>query len=240
VPVSEFSIDAAVERAIAAALDQASRRHHRTFSPEHLLRALLEDDDAGEILRRCGADLADLAAELDDYLELIEPARGAPQPRIDPACEALLTRAALLARASGRPSLRVGRVLEQLLGMREQYAALLLSAAGPRGIDLIDLRRVVAHGQREPSPAIPAGDRLAVRLHNDDYTTMEFVVTLLTELFGLHPPEAKARMLEIHGGQAGVLITALPAREAVRRVALVHERAGAHDFPLRCTLEPVR
>jgi ATP-dependent Clp protease adaptor protein ClpS len=238
VPVSEFGFDAAVQRAMAAAAEQAARRRHSAFTPEHLLRALVDGEDSAEILRRCGADLAELAAELDDFLELIEPARGAPRPRMDPACEALLMRAAVLARASGRPTLGVGRVLEQMLGMPDQYAGLLLSAAGPSGIDLVDLRRVVAHGRRELAPEIPAGDRLAVRLHNDDYTTMEFVVTVLTGVFGLRPPEAQTRMLDIHAGQDGALIAELPARDAVRRVALVHERAAAQQFPLRCTLEP--
>jgi ATP-dependent Clp protease adaptor protein ClpS len=239
VSVSAFVFDAAVERVLAAAGEQAARRRHRVVGPEHLLRALVDENEAGEILHRCGADLAELAAELDDYLELIEPGRGAPRPRIDPACEALLTRAAALALNSGKPSVDVGRLLEQMLNQREQYAAMLLAAAGPTGIDLIDLRRVVAHGRRELVPEVPAGDRLGVRLHNDDYTTMEFVVTVLTELFGLRPPDAHARMLEIHAGETGLLVAELPARDAIRRVALVHERAGARNFPLRCSLEPV-
>ena len=75
-----------------------------------------------------------------------------------------------------------------------------------------------------------------VLLHNDDYTTMEFVVIILMEVFRKSGDEATAIMLSVHKrgmGQCGVY----PLEIAETKVAEVHRRAREAKFPLRCTLE---
>ncbi|MDR2727219.1 MAG: ATP-dependent Clp protease adaptor ClpS [Deltaproteobacteria bacterium] len=75
-----------------------------------------------------------------------------------------------------------------------------------------------------------------VLLHNDDYTTMEFVVIILMEVFRKTGDEATAIMLAVHKcgqGQCGVY----PLEIAEIKVAAVHRRAREANFPLRCTLE---
>ena len=75
-----------------------------------------------------------------------------------------------------------------------------------------------------------------VLLHNDDYTTQEFVVWLLKTVFRKPDPEAVAIMLSVHRtglGVAGVYTrdVAETRAEKSRRLA---EREG---FPLLCTVE---
>ena len=75
-----------------------------------------------------------------------------------------------------------------------------------------------------------------VLLLNDDYTTMEFVVIILMEVFRKTGDEATAIMLAVHKrgrGQCGVY----PLEVAETKVAEVHRRAREANFPLRCTLE---
>jgi ATP-dependent Clp protease adaptor protein ClpS len=78
--------------------------------------------------------------------------------------------------------------------------------------------------------------RYTVYLHNDDYTTMDFVVDILVTVFHKPPPEAFAIMMCIHNkgrGACGVY-----SREiAEARVCAVRERAEANGFPLLCTME---
>lgn len=77
-----------------------------------------------------------------------------------------------------------------------------------------------------------------VLLHNDDYTTMEFVVSVLVEVFRRTPDEATRIMLAVHEkgvGECGVYT----AEVAETKVALVHARARREGYPLRCTLEEV-
>jgi ATP-dependent Clp protease adaptor protein ClpS len=79
--------------------------------------------------------------------------------------------------------------------------------------------------------------RFRVLLHNDDYTTMEFVIHVLMEHFGKPPAEATAVMLQVH--QKGVGVAGVYSREvAETKVAEVTEEARANGMPLKLTTEP--
>jgi ATP-dependent Clp protease adaptor protein ClpS len=75
-----------------------------------------------------------------------------------------------------------------------------------------------------------------VILHNDHYTTMEFVVDILVKIFHKPAPEAKRIMMDVHrrgSGQCGVYSLDI----ARTKVSQVHALARQHDFPLRCSTE---
>ncbi len=75
-----------------------------------------------------------------------------------------------------------------------------------------------------------------VVLHNDDYTTMEFVVQVLESIFLMHPAEAYRVMLQVHcqgRGACGIY----PHEIAETKVGLVHGLAREHGFPLRASIE---
>ena len=75
-----------------------------------------------------------------------------------------------------------------------------------------------------------------VVLHNDDYTTMEFVVQILESIFLMHPAEAYRVMMQVHRdgrGACGVY----PHEIAETKVGLVHALAREHGFPLRASTE---
>jgi ATP-dependent Clp protease adaptor protein ClpS len=76
-----------------------------------------------------------------------------------------------------------------------------------------------------------------VLLHNDDYTTMEFVVWLLMEVF--HHDQAGAHRIMLHVHQKGVGVAGLYPREvAEMKVHKTIQLARAHEYPLECTMEP--
>lgn len=105
---------------------------------------------------------------------------------------------------------------------------------------------------QDPGPNDPAGGRQVVLerepktkrpklyrvlLHNDDYTTMEFVVWVLQYVF--HKDEAAANhlMLAIHHkgkGVAGVFTRDIAESKATH----VMELAEENGMPLQCTTEP--
>ena len=75
-----------------------------------------------------------------------------------------------------------------------------------------------------------------VILHNDDFTTMEFVVYVLQNVFQRSETDALRIMLQVHlegVGVAGVYTYEI----AEMKVAKVTELAQANEFPLLCTIE---
>jgi ATP-dependent Clp protease adaptor protein ClpS len=76
-----------------------------------------------------------------------------------------------------------------------------------------------------------------VILHNDDYTTMAFVVEILESVFFKEPVEAYRLMMKVH--TEGQAVCGAYAHEiAETKVAAVHAQARQAGFPLRASLEP--
>ena len=75
-----------------------------------------------------------------------------------------------------------------------------------------------------------------VLLHNDDFTTMEFVVFVLRSVFSRSDAEAVAIMLRVHQegiGVAGTYTYEIAEAKAAKATVL----AQAQEYPLLCTVE---
>ena len=75
-----------------------------------------------------------------------------------------------------------------------------------------------------------------VLLHNDNYTTMEFVVLILMEIFHKNSDEASDIMFSVHEKGMGVC-GVYPREIAEFRINQVMKRARQAGFPLLCTME---
>lgn len=76
-----------------------------------------------------------------------------------------------------------------------------------------------------------------ILLHNDNYTTMDFVVLVLVSVFRKSENEAIRIMLDVHHRGIGVVGT-FTREIAETKVARVMEMAQQAQFPLLCTMEP--
>jgi len=77
-----------------------------------------------------------------------------------------------------------------------------------------------------------------VLLHNDDYTTMNFVVELLVGIFHKNLEEATRIMLNVH--RSGIGICGIYTYEvAETKVETVHQLAHERGFPLKSSIEKV-
>ena len=76
-----------------------------------------------------------------------------------------------------------------------------------------------------------------VLLHNDNYTTREFVVAVLREVFHRQETEAVQIMLHVHYNGIGVA-GVYTYEVAETKIKTVEELAKANEFPLRLSMEP--
>jgi ATP-dependent Clp protease adaptor protein ClpS len=76
-----------------------------------------------------------------------------------------------------------------------------------------------------------------VLVHNDNYTTREFVVEVLREVF--HHTETTATRIMLHVHHQGVGVAGVyPFEVAEMKARKTEDMAREHEFPLRLTLEP--
>lgn len=76
-----------------------------------------------------------------------------------------------------------------------------------------------------------------VLLHNDNYTTRDFVVAVLREVFHRSETDAVQIMLHVHYNGIGVAgVYTFDVAET--KIRLVEALAQENDFPLRLSMEP--
>lgn len=93
-----------------------------------------------------------------------------------------------------------------------------------------------AEGGVQVAKKLKQPKRFRVLLHNDDYTTMEFVVEVLCTVFHKTIEDATTIMLAVHKqgiGQCGVYTREV----AETRVRHVHQLARNAGYPLKCSME---
>ena len=91
-------------------------------------------------------------------------------------------------------------------------------------------------GETEGQTDLREPQMYRVVLHNDHYTTMDFVVDVLVKVFHKPAVEATKIMLDVHRrgrGLCGVYTYDIAATKAQR----VQSMAKMREFPLRCTIE---
>lgn len=90
----------------------------------------------------------------------------------------------------------------------------------------------------EAKPQLKKPTMYQVILLNDDFTPMQFVVTVLEHFFGLSEQSATQIMFQIHNQGKGVCgIYTYDIAET--KVALVSDYARQHEYPLLCDMEAV-
>ena len=101
---------------------------------------------------------------------------------------------------------------------------------------------MLPHSQLDEAPVAEGEEKVEepplfkVLLHNDDYTTMEFVVFVLQSIFSMPEDQAVQVMLNVHVqgiGVAGIYTYEIAEMKVSKTTAVARE----HEFPLLVTME---
>jgi ATP-dependent Clp protease adaptor protein ClpS len=107
--------------------------------------------------------------------------------------------------------------------------------ADPKAPDAGTQERVLTESRAEQQVQRPRMWR--VLLHNDDFTTQDFVVWVLETVFHKPRAEAFAIMLSVH--RSGLGVAGVYTHDvAETKVKATKDLAEQHEFPLLVTMEP--
>src|SRR6478735_716939 len=118
-----------LEQSLHRALALANERHHEYATLEHLLLALLDDQDAAAVMRACNVDLDKLRRSLTTYLEselenLVSDSNEDSKPTA--GFQRVIQRAVIHVQSSGREEVTGANVLVAIFAERESHAAYFL------------------------------------------------------------------------------------------------------------------
>ncbi len=129
------------------ALNLATEKGHDYATLEHLLFALIDNDDARAVMRACGVDLDILREEITTYLDTeLDELKGDSKPKESKPTtgfQRVLQRAAIHVQSSGREEVTGANVLIALFSERESHAVYFL---GQQDMTRFDAVNYVSHG----------------------------------------------------------------------------------------------
>jgi ATP-dependent Clp protease ATP-binding subunit ClpA len=134
-----------VEIAIRLAMSDAHQRGHEFATVEHLLFALLHDDDTTEVLRHCGANVDKLkdkcASFFEKELEELEEEELETRPSV--GFQRVIQRAAMHVMSAGKQEVKGYNLLVAIFAEADSFAVYLLQ---DQGLERLDVVSYVSHG----------------------------------------------------------------------------------------------
>jgi ATP-dependent Clp protease ATP-binding subunit ClpA len=140
------SLSRSLEQALHRAIKLASDRHHEYATLEHLLLALMDDADAGQVMKACNVDTDALRKAVQKYIDeelmtlVIEDGEDAKPTT---GFQRVVQRAVLHVQNSGRDEVTGANVLVALFTERESHAVYFLQEQNMTRLDAVSY---ISHG----------------------------------------------------------------------------------------------
>ena len=135
-----------LEETLHRAVAYANERRHEYATLEHLLLALIDDQDASNVMRACNVDLGALKASLtlyvDNDLAALATADG-DDAKPTAGFQRVIQRAVIHVQSSGREEVTGANVLVAIFSERESHAAYFLQEQDMTRYDAVNF---IAHG----------------------------------------------------------------------------------------------
>ena len=155
-----------LEQTLNEAFRTARSRRHEFMTVEHLLLALLDNNDAIRVLKACGADISALRGDLVEFVDATTPLipeddeQRDTQPTL--GFQRVLQRAVFHVQSSGKSEVTGANVLVAIFSEQESQAVFFLKTQSVARLDVVNY---ITHGiskvpgddeQAEPGPSVAA------------------------------------------------------------------------------------
>ena len=140
------SLSRSLEQALHRAIKLATDRHHEYATLEHLLLALLDDPDAGQVMKACNVDVEALRHMLTKYVDqdlLTLVIDDGDDAKPTTGFQRVVQRAVLHVQNSGRDEVTGANVLVALFTERESHAVYFLQEQNMTRLDAVSY---ISHG----------------------------------------------------------------------------------------------
>jgi ATP-dependent Clp protease ATP-binding subunit ClpA len=136
-----------LEDTLSAAFRAAKEKRHEFMTVEHLLLALLDNREAMDVLKACGADLGKLRMTLAAFIDETTPLLPDDMPNIETqptlGFQRVLQRAVFHVQSSGKNEVTGANVLVAIFSEQESQAVFVLQQ---QGVERIDAVNYISHG----------------------------------------------------------------------------------------------
>jgi len=153
-------INKELELTLEATIRDARARNHEYLTVEHILYALLHDEQGVEIISQCGGDVVRLKDLLQQYFSDEIPklrTEAGEFPRPTPGFQNVIQRALLHSQSAAKEETDAGDLLASIFLEEETRAVYLLKSMGITRLDVLDY---VSHGSVKAGPEL-TGDGIA-------------------------------------------------------------------------------
>ena len=136
-----------LEITLNLAFKSASDNKHEFMTVEHLLRALLDNETASNILKSCGCDLNALRSLLDDFIQSTTPITNGSESKAETQAtlgfQRVLQRAVFHVQSSGKQEVTGANVLVAIFSEQESQAVYFLKQQKIARLDIVNF---ITHG----------------------------------------------------------------------------------------------
>ncbi|EED32912.1 ATP-dependent Clp protease ATP-binding subunit ClpA [gamma proteobacterium NOR5-3] len=177
-----------LEQTLNDAFRAARSRRHEFMTVEHLLLALLDNNDAIRVLKACGAQLSGLRGDLVEFIDSTTPLipeeeqERETQPTL--GFQRVLQRAVFHVQSSGRSEVTGANVLVAIFSEQESQAVYFLKT---QSVSRLDVVNYITHGiskvddGEEPGASQPEGERAEGAAEEAESNPLDSFATNLNE-----------------------------------------------------------
>ena len=172
-------LDKPLEHSLDLAFRIAYEKYHEFMTLEHLLLALLENDEIKNILLACSVDIVSLHIELSEFLDTnpslsdIKNEKLEVQPTI--AFERVLQRAIFHVQSSGKTDVSASNVLVAIFSEQESQAVYFLKKSNLSRLDVVNY---ISHGVEKHPDSITFHEPEQIEAPTPEKDEMPFTINL--------------------------------------------------------------